>query len=172
MNAYSPPVHPRWSAGAAGFGAVATAVALLAGCIPIPTPGWVEGEIPAATIAAIEPGKTTRADVLLALGDPEERVVGDTGFVYPWTEVLGTVSFWTGAPVAAPVAGVRGDVCHKLVVQFRPTGEVARVKHFEGQTSYPSWVLGADTGDPGSCTDPALSKRIEEWLATPDRGSQ
>jgi hypothetical protein len=147
-----------------------TACALLAGCIPIPTPGWVESEIPTATIAAIVPGKTTRADVLLALGDPEDRLGGDTGFVYPWAEVLGTVSFWFGAPVAMPVGGIKGNVCHKLVVKFQPTGEVARVKHFAGQTSYSNWFLGAESGKSGGCADPALSKQIEEWLATPDSG--
>lgn len=172
MSAHSPRANPQWYACAAGFGGLVTAVALFAGCIPIPTPGWVKGEIPAATIAAIEPGRTTRADVLLALGDPEDRLAGDTGFVYPWEEVVGTVSFWTGYPMAVPLAGVRGDVCHKLVVQFRPTGEVARVKHFEGQTSFPGWFLGVETGKSGGCTDPALSKQIEEWLAAPDSGPQ
>jgi hypothetical protein len=142
------------------------------GAIPIPTPGWVRSEIPAATIAAIEPGKTTRADVLLALGDPEDRLAGDTGFVYQWAEVLGTVSFWTGVPMAVPVAGMSGDVCHKLVVHFHPTGEVVRAKRFKGQTSFPSWFLGIETRSAEGCTDPALSKQIEEWLAIPGSGPQ
>ena len=146
MSECSLRVLSRWRVCAAGSGGVAAAVTLLAACIPVPTPGWVRSEIPAATIAAIEPGKTTRADVLLALGDPEDHLAGDMGLVYQWAEVLGTVSFWTGVPMAVPVAGMSGDVCHKLVVQFHPTGEVVRAKRFKGQTSFPSWVLGIETG--------------------------
>jgi len=58
------------------------------GCIIIPTPshGGV-GLITKETIESIEPGKTTRADILLRLGDPAERLEEDRLFKYTWKEI-------------------------------------------------------------------------------------
>jgi len=58
----------------------------LSGCMIIPTPshGGV-GVITKETIESFEPGKTTRADVLLRLGAPAKRLEKeDRFFVYQW----------------------------------------------------------------------------------------
>src|SRR4029077_11967138 len=62
----------------------------LSGCIIIPTPshGGV-GVITQETIESFEPGKTTRADILLRLGDPAERLKEDRFFVYQWKRIHG-----------------------------------------------------------------------------------
>ena len=60
----------------------------LSGCIIIPTPshGGV-GVITKETVESFEPGKTTRADVLLRLGDPAKRLEEDRIFVYQWERI-------------------------------------------------------------------------------------
>ena len=62
----------------------------LSGCIIIPTPshGGV-GVIAKETIESFEPGKTTRADILLRLGEPAERLEEDRFFVYQWKRIHG-----------------------------------------------------------------------------------
>ena len=54
----------------------------LSGCILIPTPSVVGySVIPDKSIESLEPGKTTRADVLLKLVEPGERMEDDRIFV-------------------------------------------------------------------------------------------
>ena len=75
----------------------------LSGCIIIPTPshGGV-GVITEETIESFEPGKTTRADILLRLGDPAERLEEDRFFVYQWKRIHGYF-FAGGATRASPL---------------------------------------------------------------------
>lgn len=57
------------------------------GCVilPIPTPPHGgAGVITEESVESLEAGKATRADVLLKLGDPAERLQEDRFFVYRW----------------------------------------------------------------------------------------
>jgi hypothetical protein len=158
-----------WIVGCAGLIGL---VALATGCIPIPVPGWSSGEIPSDSVRAIEPWKTTRTDVLLMLADPEERLMSDDCFIYRWEENRGGVMIFAGVPMAVPVAGMKGDACHKLVIQFAPSGYVAKVRVFEGNTSITGWFMGAEGPSTGTCSDPELSRRIKEWVEAPANGGQ
>ena len=98
---------------------------VLGGCVIIPTPshGGV-GVITAKTIESFEPGKTTRADVLLGLGNPAERLEDDRFFVYRWKRldgyfVVGVLPWGTS---------IRR---HYLGLEFTPDNHLKRAKMFD-----------------------------------------
>ena len=99
----------------------------LSGCIilPIPTPSHGgEGVITKETIESFEPGKTTRADVLLRLGDPAERFQEERFFVYQWMRINGYLE------IVTPFAGAETPFRHScyLGLEFTPDNRVKRVK--------------------------------------------
>lgn len=97
---------------------------VLSGCILIPTPS-VAGYrvIPDKTIESLEPGKTTRADVLLKLGEPGERLEDDRIFVYHWEQVAGF-----GMIPTALGGSITND--YYLGLEFGPDNRLKRVKEF------------------------------------------
>jgi len=114
---------------------VFTAVGL-GGCILIPTP-TVSGYsvITDKTIESFEPGKTTRADVLLKLGEPGERLEDDRVFVYHWEQVAG----FGIAPTS-----LTND--HYLALEFGPDNRLKRVKEFSGDWVHPITSPGRNLG--------------------------
>jgi len=59
---------------------------LLAGCILVPTPPHGLGMVyDKDSVASMRPGETTRADVLLTLGEPKYRLEDDGFFMYEWS---------------------------------------------------------------------------------------
>jgi hypothetical protein len=99
----------------------------LGGCILIPTPSVVGySVITDKTIESLEPGKTTRADVLLKLGEPGERLENDRIFVYHWEQVAG---FGIGP------TSLTND--HYLGLEFGPDKRLKRVKEFSGDWQRP-----------------------------------
>lgn len=99
----------------------------LGGCILIPTPS-VSGYsvITDKTIESLELGKTTRADVLLKLGEPGERLEDDRIFVYHWEQVAG----FGIVPTA-----LTND--HYLALEFGPDKRLKLVKEFSGDWLHP-----------------------------------
>jgi len=161
---------------AARFACLLETVALLpflAGC-PFPIPGGVDREIREETIQQIKPGASTRADVLLSLGDPEQRIENDSAFVYSWTQRAGGVGF-IGPLYGFPIGGASGRSCHALAIRFAPDGGVTQVKVFHGETT----VHGALVVVPGiqtempvlSCAATKFSGEIRNWLAEPTNGT-
>ena len=131
-----------------------------AGCvIPVPVAG-VYGDIPEESIAAIKPGVSTRADVVLLLADPATRGDQDAHFIYSWERLH-------GAAIVAfpyPIAGGGGHSCHCLVIRFAPDGNVTARRVFDGDVRFSGTILGSDPG-PRVCTrDQDLRRRIEQWL--------
>ena len=131
------------------------------GCIilPIPTPahgGY--GVITEESIATLESEKATRADVLLKLGDPAERLYQDRFFVYEWVQTHGYL-FWAvgGGPGAAgDIAPLTGP--HFLVVEFLPDNRLKRFKFI----------------DAGFFSQPArkqLDEVINEWISSSSESS-
>ena len=102
------------------------AAALLAGCIIVPTPPIPIDGVPDAKVAALKPGLTTRADVLMAFGDPTLRMEDDRYFVYDWSEVHGE-----GAVGGAPGAYLFEiwDT-HRLAIEFSADGRIERLQRF------------------------------------------
>jgi len=118
----------------------------LSGCIIIPTPshGGVAA-ITKETIESFEPGKMTRADVLLRLGDPDKRLEGDRYFVYQWTRTHGY--FWVTLAYQLGTGPIR--YWHYLGLEFTPDNRVKRVKVID-----PWWFSTSDQ-----------YPRLEEWMA-------
>jgi hypothetical protein len=81
--------------------ALFTCISVLVSCIYIPTAehGLMSGRamIRDSDIQGLEPGKTTRADLLLKFGDPRERLDDDEFFCYEWERVQGVVGgmYWS-----------------------------------------------------------------------------
>src|SRR5215469_804209 len=81
------------------------AACLFSGCIPVVTPALLSpdsrADLTAASQRGIEVGKTTRVDVLLALGEPDGRAVDERWFTYSsvrassagWLDIGGGLDF-------------------------------------------------------------------------------
>ncbi len=91
-------------------------------------PGFMlplENHVRAQDIEALMPGRTTRADVLLSLGNPDARYRGDAVFCYRWSELL---AFVRETQITEEVA---------LLMAFDASGNVRRVEKlraFRGKT--------------------------------------
>ena len=144
--------------------------AVLAACAPIPIPGSVSHEIPSATSAAIKPGTSTRADVLLQLADPDIRGDNDRYFIYLSSRTHGGVLFIAILPyLPLPVATVTGDSCASLGIVFDQTGTVIKVRGFQGKTLPQSATIFESNGSRSSvcAADKELSRAVQDWLAEP-----
>ncbi len=110
----------------------ALALLLMPGCVPVPfyTPttlrakGSARGPISPAAMAFLTTGTTTRTEVLLRLGVPDEVQNDDRQFVYSWgVEVaqagLVILSIVPNAVGAASSAKVE---THRLFLEFDETG--------------------------------------------------
>ena len=149
---------------------------LLTGC-PVPIPGSVRGEIRDETIRRIEPGATTRADVLLLLGDPDQRMENDSAFAFSWWQGYGGAIF-IGPFRGYPGGATAGEGCHALAIQFTSDGTVARTNVFHGRTSVSgaAWFFPGVGTESGSgtriCTPYEFSDEIKAWLDEPAKRPQ
>jgi hypothetical protein len=137
-----------------------------AGCpffIPLPGPG--PGAPSVDVLHRIEPGVTTRADVLLALGDPDFRLEDDRYFVYDWTEthaVMGVIIAYGGA--GGGVAAAVGDR-HALAFEFAPDGRLARLNQFvKDRPAEVSVGVGTASGAGDAEAQAALWDDIRAWM--------
>lgn len=99
----------------------------LYGClfIPIPTPTHDYGQpiISEDVFKSFEQGKTTRADILLLLGYPEERLQDDRHIVYHWRRGEGYACVFL-----IPASGNCGpmNLDHYLALEFGPDNRLKR----------------------------------------------
>ena len=102
---------------------------LLAGCLPVPTvPHGLEPVPDQETVDSLSPGASTRADVLLRLGEPRHRLDDDRFFLYEWKVAYGYVivgGYTQAYPV--PVAGPQ-----YLCFEFGPDSQLIRREHVIG----------------------------------------
>jgi hypothetical protein len=144
---------------------------LVAGCVPVPIAPMSFSEITEESLQALQPMISTRADVLLALGDPTVRGHGsfdDSYFIYDSARFHGgMVLVLVGYNAIVPAAGVGSGSCNSLAIQFTADGHVARIGRFSGKAEV-SGGLAIDTGEPGqsdgSCDDAAVREAIRAWL--------
>lgn len=145
--------------------------AALAGCIPLPVPlPSVEvGPVPEQIVTQIRPGTSTRADVLLLLGDPIVRGPEDAYFVYTWAYRRGGVMVFGltgGGPI--PLGDVEQYTCRALAVRFAATGQVDRAATFEGSARSAYGGPDVSTSISQLCRQDAdLVARIRDWVAAP-----
>jgi hypothetical protein len=101
--------------------------------IPIPTPAHggyaVVGK---ESIESLEPEKATRAEVLLTIGDPAERLQEDRFFVYRW-ELKHGYLFWAivfpGGRGPSDVETLSGT--HFLLIEFLPDNRLKRFQFID-----------------------------------------
>ncbi len=102
---------------------------LLAGCLPVPTvPHGLEPVPDQETVDSLSPRASTRADVLLRLGEPRHRLDDDRFFLYEWDVAYGYVivgGYTQAYPV--PVAGPQ-----YLCFEFGPDSGLVRREHLIG----------------------------------------
>jgi hypothetical protein len=114
------------------------AAILLSGCIPFATPAMLESSSRAdVTVAAqrdIEVAKTTRVDVLLALGEPDGRAADDSWFSYgsARTWEVGTVTFLL---VSGFVTEVAGREINRMIIKFDAIGVVSNMDFQQSKCS-------------------------------------
>jgi hypothetical protein len=101
------------------------AACLLCGCIPYAERGHLvtssRANVTEVAQRHIEIGKTTRVDVLLALGAPDGRATDDSWFTY------GSERAWGAGLVAPflPLIGIQGSDIYRLLIKFDANGIVS-----------------------------------------------
>lgn len=116
---------------------------LLSACIVVPA-GNLPGPaaVPATAVGALQPGKATRLDVLMALGDPDYRYAADRAFGYRWSETLAWVIIGAGYSAA----GFPIDETRMLMIEFANDGSIVRLDVVAGVRSS------------------TFNKAVDEWL--------
>jgi outer membrane protein assembly factor BamE (lipoprotein component of BamABCDE complex) len=106
------------------------AVLMVSGCVVVPTPehGLIEGRglIDRAAQETVQPGVTTREEVLLRFGEPDATLRQQEVFVYYWSRVQGYFAYavaagYTGAAGGGPIGRV-----HLFLIEFDKAGRVRR----------------------------------------------
>ena len=118
---------------------------LICGCLAFPTPEHGGPYISEDAFKSLEVGKTRRADVLLRIGNPEERIQRDRFFVYAWERVAGYLV------VGAHYSGGAMEITrrHYLCLEFADDGLLKRFAHLEN-------VRKEDA-----------RKRLDQWMREP-----
>ncbi len=107
-------------------------LAATAGCV-IPTPGALDdssprGKISQDMVKSLKPSHTTRADVLLRLGNPTERIAGDRFFLYNWVTLD---LIWLFCAGGGCIGGPLATTTNSLGFEFDPEDRVVEVRKFE-----------------------------------------
>jgi hypothetical protein len=103
------------------------ATLLIAGCLYVPTHEHGESIVTDEAINFLVPHKTTRADVLLRLGDPIQKLEEDRYFIYHWkTTIAYLIVFGFYSADVAPDSNL-----HYVCLEFTPEHLLKRWKHFE-----------------------------------------
>lgn len=127
------------------------------GCLVVPTTeqGLLEGRsrIQAKDQTFLTPGKTTREEALLRLGEPDEVLNGETCFIYQWTVSVG---FWF---VVAQYNAAGGNIprTHLLMLEFDPGGRLLRFEHKKVIFSDRSATIDAWTPPEGEKLGPRVA---------------
>jgi hypothetical protein len=104
-------------------------ICFLPGCIPIPAPPHGLGVVPDMdAIKSFRLQHSTRADVLLKLGEPRYRLDGDRFLIYEWEVAYGyLVIGGPGAAFPLPVS-----FPHYLCLEFGADSRLVRQDHLIG----------------------------------------
>jgi len=125
----------------------------------LPTPGVQKGAPSQDLVLRIEPGVTTRTDVLMTLGEPDRRLEEDRYFVYEWSRTHAIVGVVVAGGYQADVLGAALGDRKALALEFGPDARVTRVKTFT------RGMRGAkDMGEEQPRTERLLWKDVDEWM--------
>jgi len=147
--------------------AVALALVVTASGCPffLPTPGVHERGLSREAVRKIEPNTSTRADVVLLLGNPDERVEDDRFFVYDWHETHAVLGFIVAAGGAANGIAVVFGENRVLLLEFAPDGRVVRI----GQVAEDTARLG---DRPSASEWRVLRGAIDAWIKEADQAAR
>ena len=121
-----------------GLGLGALVLSLQTGCLvwPFPTGDLLagRGRITPQYASSLRAGASTREDVLLHLGEPDEVLEGGRVLIYRWTETRGffAVAGSYGGSVVAPFPGHRA-----LRLEFGPDARLVRLAFERGAPGKP-----------------------------------
>lgn len=102
---------------------------LIGGCLPLPTPPHGLGVVlDEESYERLRPGEVSRADVLLALGEPRHRLGGDRFLMYEWAVSYGYVVVG-GATQAYPIPVTAP---HYLCLEFGDDSRLVRREKLTG----------------------------------------
>jgi outer membrane protein assembly factor BamE (lipoprotein component of BamABCDE complex) len=136
----------------------------LAGC-PVPmTPGDFSGSrlnVGDRVPDFIVVGRTTREEVLLALGEPDGISEHSEWFVYLRTASTGGMAFVVAAGGGVGGAFIGGISARRLVIHFDDDGVVKSAKHKFDSCSANSVVMGNASSE-NSKTEPCLRKAPDD----------
>lgn len=151
--------------------------ALTSGCLalPIPTVEHGQGLGEEEVVHLFQPGRTTRADVLLALGDPmpQWRAKDERFFYYSWLRQTGYTVI-APLPVFVPPMGFIGSrspwaipwTRHCVLgLEFTPDNRLKRYQYFrfhwdsseDFEQDYIDWYASESGGE-------YIPKGIREWI--------
>ncbi len=123
-----------------------TFLVLLTGCVVVPV--FQEAPFKDDVIEPLKVGKSTRADVLMALGEPRFVSVDERYFAYTAGQLHAVLIVGGGYQAAAlPIA-----TTHFLVVEFAPNGTISKLDSVTGSLKDYCAVEGtclAAHGSPG-----------------------
>lgn len=107
-----------------------TVLALATGCLFFPTPGLSSADsrtnVGKQTPPQFEPGKTTRAEVILTLGEPDAVSPDERKVAYRSERIVG---LWALFSYAGPPMGGNFTKDRYLVTEFDPSGTLVRVEN-------------------------------------------
>jgi len=129
----------------------------------LPTPGAQHGAPSSEVVHKIEPGVTTRADILMMLGDPDHRADEDRYFVYDWSETRAVIGIIVAAGYQAFPIGAGLGVRNALALEFGPDGRVTRIKTFARDMEGLQ-----DVGREHATTERLLWEDIQAWMKAVD----
>jgi len=112
------------------------ALATLTSCVYVPVPENPISSPHAVHESFLQSEKTTRTDILLRFGDPDQTEQAERFFIYRWEHVTGILAFGYG-PMASGKS-FKGDVF--LVIEFKSDGSLARHQRFESPREMFSWM--------------------------------
>lgn len=151
----------------------AAAGVALSGCVPIPlASGYQDASrqnVPGAAPASIVEGASSRADVLLALGEPDRSADDESWFLYGSVYSKGGLVLVgaIGGPYAAALVGVGEESMRYrlLTVRFDAAGIVSDVELT--QQSCREWLIGAAGSGGGSSvrSNPCVDTSGDEQVA-------
>jgi hypothetical protein len=132
----------------------------------IPTPGAQYSAPRPEVVHKIEPNVTTRADILMMLGEPDRQAEEDRYFVYDWSEMRAIIGLILPAGYFAVPIGAGLGVRNALALEFGPDGRVARVKIFSRDMEGLK-----DTGEERAKTERLLWEDIQAWIKATDQAA-
>jgi outer membrane protein assembly factor BamE (lipoprotein component of BamABCDE complex) len=116
---------------------MALCLLLNTGCLYIPLPEHAatgarstgSSKVTPEIVSSLQPGRSTRTDVLLLLGKPEERHEADRFLIYRWSAVTGMVA--VGVPGGGGATDVVTDYAYCL--EFSEDGVLKRHERLGGR---------------------------------------